>query len=256
MSGRRLEHKVALVSGAGGPMGGAVARRFAQEGARLVVTDISGARLHAFVQEMIGEGIDAARIVAARADVTKRDEALAVAEAGLDAFGRIDILANIVGGVRDATLYQPALTMGEARWDETFDRNLKGVLHLTQRLAPGMIERGGGKILNVSSINYAGEAGNADYGAAKAAVASLTRTLAIELAPSINVNCIVPGAIETRAMLKLSEAEKAGYRDRTLLKRLGQPGDIANAALFLCGAEADFITGHLLPVSGGVWPSL
>ena len=240
------------MTGAGGPMGGAVARRFAQEGASLVLTDISGARLQAMVDELS----KLTRVVARRADVTMREEALAVAEDGLAEFGRVDILANIVGGVRDAVLSQSALTMSEARWDGTLSINLKGTIHLVQRLAPGMIERGWGKILNVSSINYAGEAGSADYGAAKAAVASLTRTLAIEFAPAVNVNCIVPGAIETRAMEKLTEIEKDGYRAKTMLKRLGRPEDIANAALFLCSDEASYITGHLLPVSGGVMAGL
>lgn len=252
----RLNGKVALVTGAGGPMGGAVALRFAQEGARLVVADISADRLAACVAALRGAGLGEADVVARRADVSLRDEALAVAQAGLDAFGRVDILANIVGGVRAATLYESALTISAARWDQTFDLNLKGGLHLVQRLAPGMVERGCGKIVNVSSINYAGEAGNADYGAAKAAVASFTRTLAIELAPAVNVNCIVPGAIETRAMTKLSPQEKERYRAGNLLKRLGRPEEIAHAALFLCGPESDFITGHLLPVSGGVSPSL
>lgn len=252
----RLSGKVALVTGAGGPMGGAVALRFAQEGARLVVTDISGDRLAAGVAALRGAGLGETDVVALRADVSAREEALAVAQAGLDAFGRIDILANIVGGVRTQTLYESALTISETRWDQTFDLNLKSALHLVQRLAPGMVARGQGKIVNVSSINYAGEAGNADYGAAKAAVASFTRTLAIELAPSVNVNCIVPGAIETRAMAKLGAQEKEGYRARNLLKRLGRPEEIAHAALFLCGPESDFITGHLLPVSGGVSPSL
>jgi len=252
----KLDGKVALVTGAGGPMGAAVARRFAEEGAALVLTDISGARLAACVDALARDGLSSAGCVALRGDVTRRDEALAVAEAGLDAFGRVDILANIVGGIRDATLFQPVLSMGEERWNQTFDLNLKPNLHLIQRLVPGMIERRAGKVLNVSSINFAGEPGNADYGAAKAAVASLTRTLAMEFAPHVHVNCIVPGGIETRAMDKLNDEERASYRDRTLLKRLGRPRDIANAALFLCSEDSDFITGHLLPVSGGVWPSL
>ncbi len=247
----RLEGKVALVTGAG-PMGAAIARRFAAEGASLVLTDISGSRLQAAADELAG----AARVVAHRADVTVRAEALALAEAGLAAFGRIDILCNIVGGVRDATLYQPFLTMSEQRWDDTFAINLKASLYLIQRLAPGMVERGSGKILNISSVNYAGEAGSSDYGAAKAAVASMTRSLAIELAPAVNVNCLVPGLIETRAVEKLDEDLKESYRARTLLKRLGRPEDIANAALFLCSGEADYVTGHLLPVSGGWATSL
>lgn len=252
----RLEGKVALITGAGGPMGGAIALRFAEEGASLALTDISGGRLQETCDALAARGVDASRFAMRRADVTVRDEARAVADLALTTFGRVDILANIVGGVRDATLYQPVLTMSETRWDETFALNLKGSLHLVQHLAPGMVERGAGKILNVSSINFAGEPGNADYGAAKAAVASFTRTLAMELAPAVNVNCLVPGAIETRAMQKLSAEEKESYRSRNLLKRLGRPADIANAALFLCSGEADFITGCLLPVSGGTWPSL
>jgi NAD(P)-dependent dehydrogenase (short-subunit alcohol dehydrogenase family) len=252
----RLQGKIALVSGAGGPMGRAVARRFAEEGAALAITDISGGRLQETVDLLGDDGIESGRIVALRADVTAKAEALALAEQALTRFGRVDILANIVGGVRDTALYQSVLTMSEERWDATFALNLKGGLHLVQQLAPGMIEGGSGKILNVSSINYAGEAGNADYGAAKAAVASFTRTLAIEFAPTVNVNCIVPGAIETRAMEKLGVEEKEGYRTRNLLKRLGRPRDIANAALFLCSDEASFITGHLLPVAGGVSPAL
>ncbi len=252
----RLTDRIAFVSGAGGPMGAAVAERFAEEGASLVLAEISGARLAATVERLKAAGVAESRIVAMRGDVTVKAEALAAAEAGLAAFGRIDILANIVGGIRDANLFQPVLAMSEERWDATFALNLKPCLHLIQRLAPGMIERGHGKIVNVSSINFAGEPGNADYGAAKAAVASLTRTLAMEFAPHINVNCIVPGGIETRAMDKLSEEEKASYRDRNLLRRLGRPRDIANAALFLCSEESAYITGHLLPVSGGVAPHL
>lgn len=247
----RLSGKVALITGAG-PMGAAIARRFAGEGASLVLTDISASRLGAIAEALKGR----APVVAHRADVTMLEEASALAEVGLKAFGRVDILCNIVGGVRDATLYQPLLTMSEKRWDDTFAINLKGSLHLIQRLAPGMVERGSGKILNVSSVNYAGEAGSSDYGAAKAAVASLTRSLAIELAPAVNVNCLVPGLIETRAVEKLNEPLKDSYRARSLLKRLGRPEDIANAALFLCSSEADYITGHLLPVSGGMMASL
>lgn len=247
----RLSGKVALITGAG-PMGAAIARRFAEEGASLILTDVSGARLDATAEELRGK----TRVVAHRADVTVRQEALAVAEAGLAEFGRVDILCNLVGGIRDATLYRPLLSMSEKRWDETFAINLKPSLYLIARLAPGMIERGAGKILNVSSVNYAGEAGSSDYGAAKAAVASLTRSLAIELAPTINVNCLVPGLIETRAVDKLDEKLKESYRARTLLKRLGRPEDIANAALFLCCSESDYLTGHLLPVSGGWATSL
>ena len=254
----RLADRVALVSGAGGPMGFAVARRFAEEGACIVATDISGSRLDEGVERLIEVCADPARVVGVRADVAARGEVAAVVDAGLAQFERIDILANIVGGYQGKD-YQgpvPVTEMSEARWDSTFALNLKPSFHLIQLLAPGMQTRGYGKIVNISSINMAGEPGSADYGAAKAAVASFTRTLAMELAPHVNVNCIAPGIIRTRVLAMIGEDSAEKYRQRTLLGRLGEPEDIANAALFLCSDESSYITGEMLPVSGGIWPAL
>jgi NAD(P)-dependent dehydrogenase (short-subunit alcohol dehydrogenase family) len=148
------------------------------------------------------------------------------------------------------------VTMTEERWDATFALNTKGILHLTKLLAPIMVERQYGKIVNISSINFAGEMGNADYGAAKAAVASLTRTMAIEFAPHVNVNCIAPGTIRTSVLQRMSADELAFYAAKPLLKRLGEPADVANACLFLASDEASYITGEILAVSGGIWPAL
>lgn len=252
----RLKDKVALITGAGGPMGRAVAERFAEEGAALVITDISGNRLNearAAIESRLGPG---AGIVAERADVTRGDEARRVAEAGLARFGRVDLLVNVVGGIKAKTLFEPILAMSEARWDDTFNLNLKASFHLVKLLAPGMLERRYGKIVNVASINFAGELGSADYGAAKAAVASLTRTLAMELAPHVNVNCIAPGTIRTSVLQRMPADELQRYADKPLLKRLGEPRDIANAALFLASDESSYVTGEILAVSGGVWPAL
>jgi len=146
--------------------------------------------------------------------------------------------------------------MEEQRWDDTFALNLKANFHLAHLVAPGMLRREYGKIVNVSSINFAGEPGNSDYGAAKAAVASITRTMSMELAPHINVNCIVPGIIKTSALAIIGPEITESYRARTLLGRLGEPEDIANAALFLASDEASYITGINLPVSGGIFPAL
>lgn len=252
----RLKDKVALVTGAGGPMGRAVAERFAEEGAALVITDISGNRLteaRSAIEPKLAPG---AGIVAERADATRGDEARRVVEAGLARFGRVDLLVNIVGGIKAKTLFEPILAMTEARWDDTFNLNLKANFHLVKLLAPGMLERRYGKIVNVASINFAGELGSADYGAAKAAVASLTRTLAMELAPHINVNCIAPGTIRTSVLQRMPADELQRYADKPLLKRLGEPRDIANAALFLVSDESSYVTGEILAVSGGVWPAL
>lgn len=177
---------------------------------------------------------------------------------GIEKFGQIDILVNVVGGYQGRDYQGPqALTqMSETRWDSTFNLNLKPIFHFVQLLAPAMSARGAGKIINVASINMAGEAGSADYGAAKAAVASCTRTLAIELAPHINANCIAPGIIRTRVLAMVGEEVAEEYRQRSLLKRLGEPEDIANAALFLASEESSYITGEMLPVAGGIWPAL
>jgi len=252
----RLEGKIAMVTGAGGPMGGAVAERLAEEGASVAISDISQARLDQTagrLAEILG---DEKRVVAVRGDLTVAGEAAAFAEAALERFGRVDILANIVGGIRAQTLFEPFLTMSESRWDATFALNLKPNFHLVQRIAPGMVERGAGRIVNVTSINFSGETGSSDYGAAKAAVASFTRTLAMELAPHVTVNCIAPGTIRTRVLDRLGADELEHYAAKPLLKRLGEPRDIANAVLFFASDESSYVTGEILAVSGGVWPAL
>jgi len=252
----RLQGKVALITGAAGPMGRAVAMRFAEEGASLIISDISGPRL-AEAEASIAKLLKGdAKLVAQRANAISRDEARALAQLGLDTFGRIDLLVNIVGGIRAKTMFEPLVGMSETRWDDTMALNLKPNLHLSQMVIPGMLERRYGKIVNISSINFAGEVGSADYSAAKAAVASLTRTMAIELAPHINVNCIAPGIIRTSVIDRMTPDVRAHYENKPLLKRLGEARDIANAALFLCSDESSYITGQILAVSGGIWPAL
>jgi NAD(P)-dependent dehydrogenase (short-subunit alcohol dehydrogenase family) len=252
----RLEGHAALVSGAGGPMGRAVAERFAREGASLILTDISGNRLSEAVAAITPLLAADATLIAERADVTQAAEAAAVVAAARAELVHIDIVINVVGGIKAKTMFEPMVTISEERWDATFALNTKGILHLTKLLAPAMVERQYGKIVNISSISFAGEMGNSDYGAAKAAVASLTRTMAIELAPHVNVNCIAPGTIRTSVLQRMQPDELAFYAAKPLLKRLGEPADIANACLFLASDEASYITGEILAVSGGVWPAL
>ena len=243
----RIKNKVVLVTGAAGPMGSAIAQRLAEEGADLILTDISQRRLTSETTGLGGE-----RTVRVRADVRIREEAAQVVTAGVSRFGRIDVLVNVVGGIRDAVLKRPFVFMTEERFDDTFTLNLKGCFHLAQLVAPGMLERTDGKIVNIGSIIMSGEAGQADYAAAKAAVVSLTRSLAMELAPHVNVNCISPATINTSVLERTSAEERRYYLDKTLLKRLGEPRDIANAVLFLASDEASLITGENLCVSGGV----
>jgi NAD(P)-dependent dehydrogenase (short-subunit alcohol dehydrogenase family) len=248
----RLAGRCALVTGAGGPMGQAIALRFAAEGAALVLTDISGNRLQETAA--VGHLYPTAQVVAVRANVLDREEVESMLAAMASA-APVDILINVVGGLRGA-LYAPLLDMEEGRWQQTMDLNLGATLLLVKRLAPGMLERGYGRIVNFSSIAYAGERGQSDYAAAKAAVAALTRSLAMELAPSINVNCVAPGLIDTSVVSRLDAQLIEGFKSGCALKRLGRPDEIAQAVLFLASEEASYITGEILHVAGGRWPAL
>ena len=252
---KRLGERVALVTGAGGPMGRAVALKLAREGARLVLTDISGNRL-AGTERVVAEAVPDGGLVAVRANAMDRLEAAEVVAGGTEAFGRIDVLVNVVGGIRSSSLYTSFLELDEARWDETFALNLKPGFHMIRMVAPGMLERGWGRIVNVASVVFAGEAGQADYAAAKAAVASLTRTLAMEFAPQVNVNCIAPGMIQTSVVERLTEEDRRRFLARCLLNRPGLPEEIADAVAFLSSDESSFVTGEILAVSGGNHPSL
>ena len=248
----RLTDKTAFISGAGGPMGGSIARRFAEEGARLVLTDISGRRLDDW-SEPLRELTD---VVAQRANVLEEDELASVVKAGQDAFGGIDIVVNVVGGVRGESLRVPMLEISNEALTETLELNLKGILLTTRHIVPGMKKRGYGRIVNFASVAMAGWEGQAAYSAAKAGVAGITRTMAIEFAPDITVNAIAPALVRTSVLDRLDPAMIEAWRQRTLLKRLAEPDDIANAALFLASDEAAFITGVTLPLSGGIWPAL
>lgn len=252
----RLANRTALVTGAGGPMGEAIATRFAEEGANLILTDISANRLQAAtarIEPLLRSG---AGLLAMRADVRNRRECKELVNGGRARFAAIDILVNVVGGVRDAELFRPFLEMTETRWDDTFTLNLKGSFHLVQLTAGAMVENRYGRIVNFASINMVGEVRQVDYGAAKAAVASMTRSLAMELAPFVNVNAVAPGPIRTSVLSRQSAADSARYAERTLLKRLGEPREVANAVLFLASEEASYITGEILAVSGGIQVAL
>ncbi len=248
----RLDDKVAIITAAGGPMGATVARRFAAEGARLVLNDISGNRL-AGTQAAL-EAADA-DVAALRGDVCEWAEAKALYELAIERHGRVDVLINIVGGMK-GELEVPLGEMDAARWDETLRLNMHGTLALTRLAADGMKARGGGAMVNLSSVVYAGGPNQADYAAGKAAVAAFTRSMAGALAPEIRVNAIMPGLIQT-SVLERSGAEKIdAWIEATPLGKLGRPEDIANAALFLASDEAGHITGQFLYVSGGLLPSL
>ena len=246
----------AAVTGAGGPMGLAIARRLVAAGAEaLALTDISGRRLEAAAAALAAEA-PAVRILARRGDVTLADQAADFAAAARDAFGGIDVLVNTVGGLRSDRLYTPLLEMTEAQWRATFDLNLMGCFHLIRALAPGMVARRRGRIVNLATIVFGGEAGQADYAAAKAAVASLTRSLAAELAPDVTVNAVAPGLTRTLVTETIPAAEAARLVALAFHRRMAEPEEIAEAVAFLASEPARFMTGEILAVSGGIHPHL
>ena len=236
-----LDGRVALVTGAGGPMGRAIATRLAADGASLALMDISANRLAA-TREAIAEHHPETALCAIRADARRQEEVEAALSEFRGAVGAPDILVNVVGGIRGGALIAPLVGMSEERFDATFDLNLKPLFWMVNAVAPAMLEGGRGAIVNVSSVTAA----------AKAAVASLTRSLAAELAPAVRVNAVVPGLIQTSVMENAPSEMVEAYTARTLLKRLGRPEDIAGAVAFLVGPDADYLTGVLLPVSGGI----
>ncbi|MDP6707810.1 MAG: SDR family NAD(P)-dependent oxidoreductase [Alphaproteobacteria bacterium] len=248
----RLQDRVAVVTGSGGPMGAAIAARFAAEGAKVVLNDISGRRL-AGTEAMLKEaGHD---VAALRADVCNRPEAEALIGLALESHGRVDVLVNVVGGLKGA-IDLPVMEIDDERWDFTMRINLKGALACTQLVVPSMRQAGAGSIVNISSISYAGVASQADYAAGKAGVAAFTRSCALEFAPEIRVNAIMPGPIATSVVERQDPERLEAWIEETPLRKIGRPEDIANSALFLASDEAGHITGQFLYVSGGLWPSL
>ncbi|WEF24734.1 SDR family oxidoreductase [Paracoccus sp. S3-43] len=246
----------AVVTGAGGPMGRAVARRLVAAGAKaLALTDISGTRLAETVAMLTAEHADL-RLQSLRGDATVASEAEAFAAMVLDSFGGADVLVNTVGGIRSPRLYTPFLEMDEAQFRATFDLNLMGNFHLTRAFAQGMVDRGLGRIVNFATVVFGGEAGQADYAAAKAATASLTRSLAAELAPAVTVNAVAPGLTRTSVTQNMPEAEAARLTALAFNRRMAEPEEIAEAVAFFASDAARFVTGEIMAVSGGIHPHL
>lgn len=245
---RKLEGKVAVVTGASRGIGRAIALKLADEGAKVVV-NYSGSQAKAeevvgIIQENGGEAI------AVQASVSKTEEVTALMDAAVKTFGSLDILVNNAGITRDNLL----MRMKEDEWDDVLDTNLKGVFLCTKAVTRQMMKQRAGRIINISSIvGVAGNAGQANYVAAKAGVIGLTKTTAKELASrNILVNAIAPGFIETEMTEQLPEDIKEGMLTQIPLAKLGQPEDIAKAVAFLASEDANYMTGQTLHIDGGM----
>jgi 3-oxoacyl-[acyl-carrier protein] reductase len=243
----RLDGKTAIITGGSQGIGRATALRFAEEGASVVVADVNEENGRATVAEIEDAGGEAVFVAT---DVTEMDDAEALVEAAVDAFGTVDVLVNNAGITRDATLKK----MSEEDFDRVVDVNLKGVFNCTKAAVPVMAENGGGRVLNAASIvGRYGNFGQTNYVATKSGVIGMTKTWARELGrDQITVNAVAPGFIDTAMVETVPEKVIGRLEDQTPLGRLGNPDDIANAYLFLASDDAAFITGSVLAVDGGL----
>ncbi|MBB3892002.1 7-alpha-hydroxysteroid dehydrogenase [Phenylobacterium haematophilum] len=241
-----LTDQVAIVTGGGAGIGRAIASRFAMAGAAVVIGDRDLPAARSLADEVAGMG---GRAIAVACDVTREEDLDEMVQAAVGRFGGVTILVNNAGGGGPKPFDMPM-----ADFVRAFELNVFSMFRLCQLCAPHMKAAGGGAVLNITSM--AGENRNvrmASYGASKAAANHLARNLAFDLGPlGVRVNAIAPGAIRTQALASVltPEAERAMLR-HTPLGRLGEPEDIANAALFLCSPAASWISGQVLTVSGG-----
>ena len=238
-----------MITGAGQGIGRAIALKFAKEGTSVIVNNVTEDRAQSVSKEIEEMGGSATPI---QADVSHQDEVTNMVSKVMDEFGKIDILVNNAG-IQTSSSF---LKLPVAEWDRILDVNLKGTFLCSQLVANNMIKNNYGKIVNIASIHYIiPRLNRIHYDVSKAGIAIMTKEMALELAKyKINVNCIAPGFIATEMNKEiLGSPEKLNENiSRIPWGRMGEPEDIANAALFLVSDEAEYITGAILNVDGGL----
>jgi 3-oxoacyl-[acyl-carrier protein] reductase len=246
---KKLNEQVAVVTGSAQGIGRSVAEALAAEGAKIVVSDINAELAEKTAGEIAQKfGVET---LAVAGNVAKYEDCENLIKQALDKFSKINILINNAGITRDNLI----LRMTDAEWDSVIAVNLKGVFNCTKAASRFLLKQRSGKIVNIASVvGLMGNAGQANYSASKGGVIALTKTCAREFASrGINVNAIAPGFIRTAMTDALSEENKKKLSDQIPLSRLGEPEDVAKAAVFLCTEDSAYITGHVISVNGGMY---
>jgi 3-oxoacyl-[acyl-carrier protein] reductase len=244
---QRLVGKVAIITGGAQGIGLAAVKKFAAEGAQVIIWDVNQEKGQQALAELKQQDLSADF---QKVDVTQFESTRQAAANVTEKYGKVDILINNAGITRDATL----LKMTAEQWEQVIDVNLKGVFNCTKAIAPYMVECQSGRIINTSSVvGIYGNFGQTNYAATKSGVIGMTKVWAKELGrKEITVNAVAPGFIATEMIGTIPEKIIQMVKDRTPLGRLGTPEDIANAYLFIAGEEAGFINGAVLSVDGGI----
>ena len=242
-----LKDKAAIVTGSARGIGKMIALELAAAGAHIVISDVVEEEGLKVVQEILNLGHEAIWV---KADVSKSTDAAHLIQTTLDKFARLDILVNNAGITRDNLL----LRMSEAEWDSVIAVNLKGAFNCIQAATRSFMKQRSGKIINIASVvGQIGNAGQANYAASKAGIIGLTKAVAKELASrNVMVNAVAPGFIQTTMTDKLPDKAKEALMSAIPLGRLGQPEDVAKAVRFLSSDAANYITGQVLNVDGGM----
>lgn len=243
----KLKNEVTIVTGAGSGIGKETALLFAKEGAKVVVADINEKNGIETVEEIKRNGGEGLFV---KLDASNKEHTKQMVKETLEKYGRIDVLISNAGIVQDALLTK----MTEEQWDRVIDVNLKGSFNCIQAVADTMIQQGKGVIINTSSVvGLYGNIGQVNYSAAKAGLIGMTKSLAKELGKKgIRVNAVAPGFIMTPMTSNVPEKVLELMREKTPLRKLGEPRDVANAYLYLASDDARFVNGTVLSVDGGL----